>query len=109
MLPENVPTATVKLDKERRIAFTLGAMRRIKEATNKDLETALDETTLFETLGPIIWALLVKEDREGLTAADVEDMIAPSMIGTLVEAVGKLATGSVDAAEGKAEAATAAS
>lgn len=107
-LPENVPTATVVLDKPRKIAFTLGAIRRLKEKTGKSIDEALDDQNLLESTGPCVWALLVGEDRQGLTVEDVEDMISPGMLGSIIEAIGSLAGASVESAEGKAPAAQAA-
>lgn len=111
MLSENVRTETVQLDQPRRMAFTLGAIRRLKQATGTDMDglddLLKDHNSILEQLGGFVWALLVKEDRKGLTVEDVEDMITPAMIGDIMEAVGKVVAEGMN--EGKAEAATAAS
>lgn len=110
MRPENVRTETIQLDQPRQIAFTLGAIRRLKEVTGADVDAldALlqDHNSILDKLGGFVWALLVKEDRGALTVEDIEDMISPGMIGDIMEAIGKVVSEGIT--EGKAEAATAA-
>lgn len=86
-LPEAVPTVEIILDKPRKMALTLGALRRIQEQTGKSVN-ALDEVLQNDPLshiGGLIWASLVNEDRAGLTRDDVEEMLH---MGNLEAAVG---------------------
>lgn len=107
-LPENVPVVTVDLDQPRRMALTLGAMRRLKEQTGlaiMDLgEFPADK--LMESLGKLIWSCLINEDRVGLTVDDVEELIHPGNLGAAAEALGHLmASLNQKGAEGNAPAA----
>jgi hypothetical protein len=96
-LPENVPTVTVELDRPRTLAFTLGAMRRIKEATGRSISEIQETDIQPETFGSYIWALLVNEDRAGLTVEDIEEMVHAGNLravsAALQELVGGLAEG----------------
>lgn len=86
-LPENVPVVTIALDRPRRMALTFGAMRRIKEQTGLSI-TALHEMPEDERMDhfhQFIWALLVNEDREGLTPDDLEEMLHPGNMGTVAD------------------------
>lgn len=77
MLPENVPVVEIVLDRPRKMALTLGAMRRIQEQTGQPV-TELGEllkNNPLEHLGGLIWAALVNEDREGLKSEDIEEML----------------------------------
>lgn len=103
-LPEHVPTAVVNLDKPRRVAFTLGAMRRIKEATGFAIDDEAPRRTT-DVLGAYIWAMLVKEDREGLTVEDVEDMLHPGNLEEITNVFHKLVGLSAGENGGKAPAA----
>lgn len=76
-----VPTATIVLDQERQIAFTLGTMRRIREVTGASVEDmekiADDEGAMLDNMAAYIWAMLVPADRKDLTVEDVEDLLHP--------------------------------
>lgn len=101
-LPVNVPVAEIMLGgSPRKIAFTLGAMRRIKEVTGHGIDEETDQRTV-DVLGAYIWAMLVKEDRKGLTVEDVEDMLHPGNLESITEVFNKLVTASTGDAEGKA-------
>lgn len=88
-MAENVPTAVVNLGgRKRTLAFTIGAMRRIRETMGhaKLGEISLGGDTVVDRLAGYMWCLLIKEDREGLTIEDVEEMIFPGNIPALTEA-----------------------
>lgn len=86
MQPQNVPTVEITLagDRPRRIAFTLGAMRRIKTVTGHSVGD--DAIQLAEIIGAYIWAMLVKEDRKDVTVEDIEDMIHPGNLDEIIAA-----------------------
>lgn len=76
----HTPTVTIHLDRPRTLAFTLGAVQRIKDATGISVlalarqgEGALKEA-LMDHIGVFLWAMLVKEDRD-ITAEDLADLI----------------------------------
>lgn len=104
-LPENVPTVLVTLDRPRRMALTLGAMRRVKEQTGlsvTDLDTMPEDERLAR-FHEFVWALLVNEDREGLTPADLEEMIHAGNLEHVAEAfVAVLYSSAPKGAEGNA-------
>jgi hypothetical protein len=85
-LPENVPTATILLDRPRTIAFTLSAMRRIRESGRTIGDETIDEAAMVDHIGAYVWAMLVNEDREGLTIEDVEDMLHPGNLPAVTAA-----------------------
>lgn len=94
-LPENVPTVSLELDRTRRLAFTLGAMRRIKEATGRSITViqSAGEEEMLEHIGACVWAMLVNEDRADVEVADVEEMIHPGNLNAVIEAFSDLVSG----------------
>lgn len=99
-LPTNVPSVVVNLDRPRRIAFTLGAMRRIKQATGKSVTDEGSELT--DVMGAFIWAMLIEEDRKDVTVEQVEDMIWPGNLDEVTAAFNQVVGQSTP--EGKVEA-----
>ncbi len=83
----NLPTAVVPLDRPRTLAFTLGAMHRIQEITGKPIAQLqeLSESELLTSIHEYVWAMLVNEDREGLTPADIAEMLWPGNLQEVVE------------------------
>lgn len=100
-LPENVQTVTITLDRPRTLAFTLGAMRRMKEAVGVDLNHMTDLAISVEDAGGFVWAMLINADREGVTRDDVDEMIH---MGNLQEVTAALTSliGETKGAEGNA-------
>ncbi|HEX6924354.1 MAG TPA: hypothetical protein VF167_02940 [Longimicrobiaceae bacterium] len=96
-LAANVPTAQVELDRNRTIAFTIGAMRRVKELTGRSITAGIEE----EDVGRVVWAMLTEEDRADLTPEQVEDMIHPGNLGAVTAAIARL-SGDAEGAEGNA-------
>ena len=86
-LPENAHTVTVPLDRPRRLALTLGAMRRIQQLTGLTVSTLADlsEADRTEHFHRLIWSLLVNEDREGLTPEDLEELIHAGNLQAIAE------------------------
>lgn len=101
---QNVQTVTIALDRPRSMALTLGAMRRIKEATGRSItELQQGERGIeVEHVGAYIWAMLVNADREGLSVEDVEEMIRPRDLPEVTAAFAKLFTAASEGAEGNA-------
>lgn len=79
-LPESVPQAVVVLDKPRTMAFTFGAMRRIKQVSGHSLDDPEAPRAVTDVIGFYIWALLVEEDRGELTVENVWDLLHPGNI-----------------------------
>lgn len=102
-LPENVPFETLELDKPRRLAFTLGALRRLRQHNGYAYDAQVVETTV-ERIGVYVWAMLIPEDRDNLTVEDVEDMLHYGNLAEAIAVVAKLANISADAEAGKVEA-----
>lgn len=74
-LPEAVPTAEIQLDRPRKLAFTLGAMKRIRQVLGRELGD--EGGSITDDIGGILWAMLVKEDRGDITPDDIDDMLTP--------------------------------
>lgn len=100
MLPENVPTVVINLDRPRRIAFTLGAMRRVKQMTGHAVTDQQSELT--DVIGTYIWAMLIEEDRKDVTVEQIEDMIYPGNLDAVTAAFNEVVAASTP--EGKAQA-----
>lgn len=96
-LPAYIPTTVVKLDRERRIALTLAAMRRITAVTGASV---FDSTDLRETIGQCIWAMLIDDDRGDVTVENIEDMIYPGNMAEVIAAFNEVIAASNP--EGKA-------
>ena len=93
-LPENVPTVVIELDRPRTMAFTLGAMRRIKQVTGHALDDEKpDGERLIDVIGAYIWAVLIEEDRKDLTVENVEDLLHPGNLDAATQAFNALVTG----------------
>jgi hypothetical protein len=76
--PTGTPTVEVDLDGPRTLGFTLGAMRRIKEATGTlEVDENATEETMLQTLPVYVWACMGAEDRADLSIEAIEDMIHP--------------------------------
>lgn len=91
-LPENVPSQLISLDRPRRIALTLGAIRRLQEQTGRpitELSKLLEEGRL-DHLHRLIWSCLVNGDREGVTPEDMEEMLHPGNLQDAIEAFASL-------------------
>lgn len=106
---EDTPVVEITLldGRPRRLVATLGTLKRLKQVAGAEALTAdLSSTeSVVELLGPVIWSLMVSEDREDLTVADIEDLIP---FGRMEE-IGKAAFGLMvdsmpEMAEGKAPA-----
>lgn len=103
-LPEAVPTVEIVLDKPRRMALTLGALRRIQEQTGRAVDT-LNEVLQNDPLthiGGLIWASLVNEDRAGITRDDVEEMLHMGNLEAAVASFHELLAAMAEGVEGKA-------
>lgn len=98
--PQNVPTVEVMLDKPRRIAFTLGAMRRIKQVTGHSV-TEEKSAELTDVIGAYIWAMLVEEDRKDVTVEQVEDMIWPGNLDEITAAFNQVVGASTPVGKGE--------
>lgn len=90
-LSPNVPTVEILLDRPRRIALTLRAMKLIQRETGSLEIKAGDGAAVIENLGVYIWACLVDND-EGLTVEDVETMIHPGNMREITEGIERLAS-----------------
>jgi hypothetical protein len=96
---QNVPTTELDLGKPRTLAFTLGAMQRIKEKTGhsvlelaaaaKDRDGSLG-ATMLDQIHVWIWAMMEKTDRGELSPEDVADLLHPGSLPAITEAIGSL-------------------
>jgi hypothetical protein len=102
-LPENVPVETLVLDKPRRLAFTLGALRRLRQHNGYAYDAQVVETSI-DRIPVYVWAMLIPEDRDNLTVEDIEDMLHYGNVGEAIAVVAKLANLSTDDEAGKVEA-----
>jgi len=97
MTMENVSTRTINLDRPRRIALTLGALRRMREqdvSLEQVLQAGPDASSdPFESLGIIVWCALVNGDREDLDPTQMEEMIELSAIPSIQIALFDLIAG----------------
>lgn len=85
-LPESIPTVVIVLDRPRTLAFTLGAMRRIKEQSGHALDDPEAPHAVTDVIGIYIWALLIKEDRTDLTVEDIWDLLHPGNLEEMTAA-----------------------
>lgn len=101
---EGTPVVEVLLDRPRRLAFTLGAMRRLREKLGEAGEIDVtDRATMLDRLAIYVWACLVREDREGLSPEDIEDMIPYGNIPAVGDSIKRMVDASMpEASEGKA-------
>ena len=102
---EGTPTATVRLGgKSYELGFTLGAMKRAKELGVLTLDTS-DQSAMMLALPEYVWSCLTEEDRRDLTVAQINELINPSNVAKIAEAVGELFRASLPAesASGNAE------
>jgi hypothetical protein len=76
----------VQLDRERRLRYTLGTKRRIREEFGKPLEDVLKAGPTEEELAKILWHGLVENDPE-LKPGDVEEIIDLRQTHQLLEAL----------------------
>lgn len=92
MFPEGTPTAVVSLGgKDRTLGFTIGAMRRIKEAGGKlQIDDGEDSDDVIYAVPLWVWACMDKEDREELSVEDVEDRMHPGNMEEISAAVTRL-------------------
>lgn len=98
---QNVPQAEVVLDRPRVLAYTLGAMRRVREKLGHELEGSIQ----LNEMGQVVWAMLDEDGRNELSSDQVEDLIHPGNISAITATVVALITGSTPeskGAEGKA-------
>lgn len=87
---EGTPTATVRLGgKSYELGFTLGAMKRAKELGVLTLDTS-DQSAMMLALPEYVWSCLTEEDRKGLTVAQINELINPSNVAKVAEAIGEL-------------------
>lgn len=86
---EGIPTVMVKLDRERPLAFTLGALRRVREKLG-NLDIDLDRPESMVALPTYIWACLSAVGRKELSVEQVEDLIHPGNMGAISDALTKL-------------------
>jgi hypothetical protein len=86
---EGVPTVTLKLDKPRTLAFTMGAMRRIQERLGT-LDITKDVAGGLLTMPTYIWACMDADARKEITVEEVEDMIHPGNMGEIGAAIDAL-------------------
>jgi hypothetical protein len=83
----SVPHVTIELDRPRRMTLTLGATRRIEDATGMEFPQVMEallEGKVFSLFAPVIWAGLAGEDPD-LTLAQVEEMIPAGAVQPLME------------------------
>lgn len=83
----------ITLDKERNLLLSLGAIRRFKEKTGKDLMVEADrkemaENPSIDNLCVLVWACLYHEDKS-LTVEDVSDMIHVGNMNYVAEQINK--------------------
>jgi hypothetical protein len=105
MFPEGTPTTVVSLGgKDRTLGFTIGAMRRIKEAGGSLTISEGEDSADFIYAVPLwVWACMDKEDREELSVEDVEDRMHPGNMEEISAAVTQLFLSSrPEGAEGNA-------
>jgi hypothetical protein len=82
----SVPHVTIDLDRPRRMALSLGATRRIEDATGMEFPAVMEailEGKVFSLFAPVIWAGLAGEDPD-LTLGAVEEMIPAGAIQALM-------------------------
>lgn len=101
-LPESIPTSVIELDRPRTLAFTLGAMRRIKQVSGKAFDDPDAPRTVTDVIGFYIWAMLIEEDRTELTVENVWDLLHPGNIDAVTAAFTQLMNASNGNTEGKA-------
>ncbi len=88
--PEGTPTVTLTLAGSPRVlGFTIGAMRRAQELGVLTVDTE-DEMALTLALPSYVWACMDDEDRAEFTDDQVADIINPSNIAEVRDAVGDL-------------------
>lgn len=87
---EGTPTVSVTLDKPRELAFTLGALRRVREKLGSlDIPTD-DSPESLAALPHIVWACLDASGRKEVTVEQIEDLIHPGNMAAVSEAITKL-------------------
>jgi hypothetical protein len=87
---EGTPTATVELGgKSYTLGFTLGAMRRAKElgVLHNNAESSTD---MMLALPEYVWSCLSEEGRTELSVAQISELMNPSNVEAIAEAVGEL-------------------
>lgn len=89
-----IKTVDVMLDKERKLAFPLGALVRLKNEHGIELKDLQDNEKAqdIEVILSIIWAGLIHEDRD-LTLEDVGYMVDISELPALSEKLGEVFKG----------------
>lgn len=90
MFATGTPTVTVKLDKDRTLGFTLGAMERVQSKLGKAAFSGESETEELTALPVYVWACLSKADREELALEDVKELLHPGNMQAVSEAIGDL-------------------
>jgi hypothetical protein len=98
-IPESVPQAEIMLDKPRTIAFTFGAMRRIKQHTGKALDDEREQG-VSDVLGTWIWAMLSEDDRKELSLENVWDCLHPGNVEEISAAFNALVGGEPSSSNG---------
>lgn len=83
---EGTPTVTVKLDKERELGFTIGAMKRLKALGLLDVNVE-DQATFLLSLPTYVWASLDQEGRKELKLEAIEELIHPRNAREIAQAL----------------------
>lgn len=87
---EGIPTVVVHLDKPRALGFTMGAMRRIKDALGTLEVGSLKGPEAVFKVPACIWACLDDEGRAEISQPQLEEMIHPGNLGAITDAIVKL-------------------
>jgi len=89
----------IKLDKERQLRLTLGAMAAFEAVTGKNLLQGLDISQFSATdMRALIWACLIHEDPT-LKLEDVGNMVDVADLPAIAEKLGELWNKSVPASD----------
>jgi hypothetical protein len=87
---EGTPTVTVRLGgKDYTLGFTIGAMRRAKELGVSQVDLS-DGSALMLAMPQYVWACMTKEDRASLSPDEIDELVNPSNISNISEAIGEL-------------------
>lgn len=97
---EGTPTVEVTLaGKAYTLGFTIGAMRRAQELGVLNINVE-DGTAFMLAMPAYVWSCLTEDARRELSVSDIEELINPTNVRPVVEAVGKLFRASMPEEEG---------
>lgn len=90
LFAEGTPTVVVRLGgKDYTLGFTIGAMRRAKELGVSQVDVS-DGSALMLAIPQYVWACMTSEARQSLSVEEIDELINPSNISGISEAIGEL-------------------